>query len=62
MNLYVAVADLGEGPGGPGPLFFLDQTEPQRAKKFFLGDCPPPPLISRYGMVRHRVDIGWDRF
>ena len=29
---------------GPGPPLFLDQTEAQRAKKFFFGDCPPPPL------------------
>ena len=28
---------------GPGPPLFLDQTEGQRAKKFFLGDPPPPP-------------------
>ena len=26
---------------GPGPPVFLDQTEAQRAKKFFGGDCPP---------------------
>ena len=28
-----AVADLGEGSGGPRPLLFLDQTEARRAKK-----------------------------
>ena len=44
MNLYVAVADLGDGPGGPGPPFFLDQTEPQRPKSVF-GRPPPPPYL-----------------
>ena len=48
------MADLGEGPGGPAPPLFLDQTE-----KIFFGDrasplsqglddrlppFPPPPL------------------
>ena len=27
------VADPGEGPGGPGPPLFLDQTEARRAEK-----------------------------
>ena len=32
-----AVADPGEGPGGPGsPPLFLDQTEAQRAEKNFF--------------------------
>ena len=31
---------------GPGPPVFLDQTEAQRAKKFFGGDCPPPPSFT----------------
>ena len=56
MNLYVAVADLGAGP----PLV-LDQTEPQRAKKCFLGDGQTPPP-ARKVWIRLRVDIGWDRF
>ena len=48
-----AVADPGEGPGGPSlPLpLFLDQTEAQRAEKKCFGDRPqpppPPPFISR---------------
>ena len=58
MNLYVAVADVGEGPGGPGPLFFLDQTEPQRAKKCFLGDCPPPPDLKVWIRHRDRYRVG----
>ena len=48
-----AVADLGEGPGGPAPppsplppLLFLGQTEARRAEKKILGDRP---LISRSG-------------
>ena len=52
------LADPGERSGGPGPPFFLDQTEARRAeKKIFktafplsqgLDDChpPPPPLPS----------------
>ena len=50
-----SVADPGEGPGPAPPAphhLFLDQTEAQRAEKFFFGgggDCTPPPLISRYG-------------
>ena len=42
----MAVADLGEVPGGPGPPLFLDQTEARRAKKIFLEDPPPPPSQS----------------
>ena len=35
------MVDPGEGPGGPVPPLFLDQTEAQRAENIFLGDCPP---------------------
>ena len=35
-----SVADLGEGPGWPGPPLFLDQTEALRAEKKFFGDRP----------------------
>ena len=48
------VADLGEGPGGPPPLSFLDQNETRRAEKKFFGAPPPPPppsLISGCGGV-----------
>ena len=38
----MAVADLGEVPGGLRPPLFLDQTEAQRAEKNLFGD--PPPL------------------
>ena len=38
------VADLGEGPGGPPPLSFLDQNEALRAEKNFFEAAPPPPL------------------
>ena len=40
----MAVADLGEGPGGlvPPPLF-LDQNEAQRAEKIFFEAAPPHP-------------------
>ena len=30
---------------GPGPPLFLDQTEAQRAKNFFLEIVPPPPPL-----------------
>ena len=62
-----SVADLGEGPGWPGPPLFLDQTEALRAEKKFFGDRPlhlsqdlddrphpppPPPAYLRV-WIRH---------
>ena len=39
------VANPGEGPGGPPPPLFLDQTEARRAKKnCWRPPLPPPPL------------------
>ena len=35
------MADLREGPGGPAPPLFLDQTESQKAEKNFIGDRAP---------------------
>ena len=44
------VADPGEGPASPPPLF-LDQTEAQKAEKKFLRPPPPPcPLYLRVWM------------
>ena len=40
----MAVADLGEVPGGGRPPLFLDQTEAQRAEKNLFGDPLPPYL------------------
>ena len=40
--LWVVQPDPGEGPRGPAPLSFLDQTEVQRAEKKFLETAPPP--------------------
>ena len=37
----LAPADLGEGPGGPPPLY-LDQTEARSAEKMFFFFRPPP--------------------
>ena len=34
------MVDPGEGPGGPGPPLFLDQTEAQRAENIFLETGP----------------------
>ena len=44
------VADPGEGPASPPPLF-LDQTEAQKAEKKFLRPPPPPP--SSQGLDEH---------
>ena len=41
-----AVADSGEGPGGPGPPLFLDQNEARKAEKKFFLRLPPPPRLS----------------
>ena len=38
------VADLGEMPGGPGPLLFLDQLRPEGPKKNLETASPLPPL------------------
>ena len=44
----MAVADLGEGPGGAVPplIFFNFKTKlrPEGPKKIFLETAPPPPL------------------
>ena len=58
--MYLTVANLGEGPGGPAPLF-LDQAEAQGPKKNFLragpllsrglDDPPPPPYLKVW--IRH---------
>ena len=44
-KLHLTVADPGEGSGGLGSLFFLNQTNwgPRGRKKFFWR-LPPPPL------------------
>ena len=69
------VADSGEGPGAPPPPppLFLDQNEARRAEKRFLGDRPPPPLLSQgldpalislvevYKKVRKTVISVWKR-
>ena len=42
------MADPGEGPGGPGPPVFLDQTDARRAEENFFFKPPPPsppPLL-----------------
>ena len=47
-----AVADPGEGPGGPVPPLFLEQAEAKRAKKIFLEtDQPPPTAYLRVWMI-----------
>ena len=59
-----AVADPGEGPGGPVPHLFFDQNEAQRAEKNFFGDrvplislvwmtAPPPPTYLKGIWIRH---------
>ena len=44
MYKACAVADLGEGPGGPGLPLFLDQTEARRAEKKIFFKTAPLPL------------------
>ena len=42
----MAVADLGEGPGGAAPLFsfyFKTKLRPEGLEKIFLETAPPPP-------------------
>ena len=43
-GIVKAVADLGEGPGGPPSPLLLGQTEARRAEKKNLDAAPPPPL------------------
>ena len=45
FRIQSAVADPGEGLGGPAPPppIFLDQLRPEGRKKFFLDPPPPPP-------------------
>ena len=38
----IAVADPGEGPGGPGPPYFLTKLRPDGPKNFLR---PPPPYL-----------------
>ena len=48
------VADSEEGPGGPPPPLFLDQTEARRAEKNFFLRPPtpsPPPHPLRYSWI-----------
>ena len=54
----MAVADPGEGPGGPSLPLVLDQTEAPGTEKNFWETVPPylrvcmtapPPLMSRSG-------------
>ena len=40
-----AVADSGEGPGGPGPPLFLDQNEARKAEKNFFFEAAPPAYL-----------------
>ena len=46
-----SVADLGEGPGGPCPPLFLDQTETRRAEKKIVSETGPPPTYLRVWMI-----------
>ena len=54
------MADPGDEPVGPPPLF-LDQTEARRAeKKIFFGDRPPLPPYQRVWMTAPRLSQGLD--
>ena len=41
-----------------GPPLFLDQTEAQKAEKFFLVTPPPPPLLSSSGSSTATLALG----
>ena len=56
--LYRSVADPGEGPGGPAPPLFFDQTLARRAQKNFLDR--PIPLISGSGWPGPPLSEGLD--
>ena len=43
------MVDQWQGPGGPAPPLYLDQTEDQRVEKSFLS--PPPPAYLRVWMT-----------
>ena len=39
-DFSIALADPGEGPGGPGPPYFLTKLRPDGPKNFFFGGHP----------------------
>ena len=55
------MVDPGEGLEGPEPSLFLDQTEAQRAEKFFFKTAPPPPTILRCGLPLSCTDIAIEK-
>lgn len=44
---YFSVVDLGEGPGGPPPLFWVKRKKSQKGEKTSrqLNQTPPPPPL-----------------
>ena len=48
---FYSVADPGEGPGGPRPPLFLDQTKARRVEKNFWRPAPPPPPYLRVWLI-----------
>ena len=42
---HLTVVDPGEGPGGPGPLYYSAKMRPVGPKKNILENAPPPPLF-----------------
>ena len=47
--MFLTSGGSGKGLGGHPPLLFLDQTEAQRAEKYFFLETTPPPPISGSG-------------
>ena len=41
---HLTVVDPGEGPGGPGPLYYSATMRPLGPKKNILEHAPPPPI------------------
>ena len=54
----MAVADLGDGPGGPGPPpYFSTKMRPKGSKKIWGGDRTPPPTPYLKVRIRHCYGI-----
>ena len=50
LSVEFSGGSRGRAQGSPpAPPLFLDQTEARRAEKIFIGDRPPPTLISGSG-------------
>ena len=64
FETHIAVTDLGEGPGGPGPpLFWVKKEEMTEGKMAAMASKsrpppPPPPFSSRSGSATVLISFG----